>query len=247
MRSQLSWAVALAGIAVASAVVAQTVEGIDMGALKAKAQAEAGDAETLVDAVAKRGEVFEQDAEELRVNGLSAVAQLDPKDLPKGPEGPVDFDEILAGASANTKTPFGDGPLFVAFASLSMPEDALRALIRDTTKAGGVVAFRGFPGNNTKAFVEGLKKVVTSEDQEAHLAVDPRLFRAFNVRAVPTFVAVSREYELCDGFDCSSALPDHDKMIGNVTVEYVLESFAGGSGAGAGVASVALRNLNKGR
>lgn len=136
--------------------------------------------------------------------------------------------------------------MFMVFASLSMPQASLSRLIADTSHAGGVVVFRGFPGGSTKVFAEGLKRVVTDEGQEAHIAIDPRLFRAFKVEAAPTFVAAGREYELCDGLDCTSATPDHDRLTGNVTVEFALESFAGGRGPGAGVARVALAGLTKG-
>jgi conjugal transfer pilus assembly protein TrbC len=247
MKVSLGGAAAFIGLACATAVLAQTVEGVDIGAIRAKAKEETADAQVFVDSVVHRGDEYRQDAEEARDAGHAAMASIDPKDLPKGPDGPVDFDELVDGAVGNTKVPFGEGPLFVVFASLSMPEESLKALVRDTTKAGGVVAFRGFPGNNTKAFVAGLKKVVTAEDQEAHLAIDPRLFRAFDVKVAPTFVVVSRDYELCEGFSCSSALPPYDKMVGNVTVEYALESFAGGNGGGSGVAGVALANLKRSR
>jgi len=40
-------------------------------------------------------------------------------------------------------------------------------------------------------------------------------------------------------------MPDHDRLTGNVTVEFALESFAGGRGPGAGVARVALAQLAK--
>ena len=176
----------------------------------------------------------------LAVPVSAAAASLDPASLPQGPKGPVDFDEILAGAAANSQAPMGEGPLFTVFASLSMPQASLSRLIRDTTQAGGVVVFRGFPQNSTKAFAEGLKRVVTDERQEAHIAIDPRLFRAFAVTAAPTFVVTGRAYELCDGFDCTSMVPDHDRMTGNVTVEYALERFATSRGPGAGVARVAL-------
>ncbi|NBW75745.1 MAG: type-F conjugative transfer system pilin assembly protein TrbC [Sphingomonadaceae bacterium] len=247
MKITLGGLAGFVALACATAVVAQTVEGVDVGAIRAKAKDETADAQVFLDGVVNRGEEFREEAEAVSQAGHAAMAAIDPKDLPRGPEGPVDFDELIDGAVGNTKVPFGEGPLFVVFASLSMPEDSLRALIRDTTKAGGVVAFRGFPGNNAKAFVEGMKKVVTAEDQEAHLAIDPRLFRAFSVTAAPTFVVVSRDYELCEGFSCSSALPPFDKMVGNVTVEYALESFAGGNSGGAGVASVALANLKRSR
>ncbi|MDK2759628.1 MAG: type-F conjugative transfer system pilin assembly protein TrbC [Blastomonas fulva] len=199
--------------------IAQDVGGLDLKAIKARGTEATADAQTLVDAVAGKGEAHRAEAEQLREQGMAAVANINPADLPKGPDGAVDFDELLSGAAANTRTPMGEGPMFIAFASLSMPEESLTRLIADTTRAGGVVVFRGFPGGSTKAFAEGLKRVVTNEGEEAHIAIDPRLFRAFKVSAAPTFVAAGREYELCDGLDCTSATPDHDRITGNVTVE----------------------------
>ncbi len=225
MKVTTSGLAAFAMLAGASAVLAQTVDGLDLGKVRARAQEETTDAQTFVEAVAGRGREHEAEVEQLREQAMQSVAAIDPDALPKGPE----------------------GPLFVVFASLSMPEPSLKALIADTSRAGGVVVFRGFPQNNVKAFGEGLKKVVESEDQQPHLAIDPRLFRAFRVQAVPTFVVASRDYELCEVFDCSSVAPEHDRMVGNVTVEYALESFAGGRGAGAGVAAIALANLKKRR
>lgn len=247
MRFTASGVAGFMMLAGASAVLAQTVDGLDLGEVRARAREETADAQVFVESVVGRGRAHEAEAQELREQAMQSVASFDPAQLPKGPEGAVDFDQILAGAAANGQAEFASGPLFVVFASLSMPEGSLKSLIADTSRAGGVVVFRGFPQNNVKAFAEGLKKVVTREDQEQHLAIDPRLFRAFRVQAVPTFVIASRDYELCEGFDCSSVVPEHDKMVGNVTVEYALESFAGGRGAGAGVASVALANLKKGR
>jgi conjugal transfer pilus assembly protein TrbC len=227
--------------------IAQDVGGLDLKAIKARGTEATADAQTLVDAVAGKGEAHRAEAEQLREQGMAAVANINPADLPKGPDGAVDFDELLSGAAANTRTPMGEGPMFIVFASLSMPQESLTRLIADTTRAGGVVVFRGFPGGSTKAFAEGLKRVVTNEGEEAHIAIDPRLFRAFKVSAAPTFVAAGREYELCDGLDCTSATPDHDRITGNVTVEYALDTFAGGRGPGAGVARVALAQLAKDR
>lgn len=245
LKSRLLGLAGFLALTAVSAALAQTIDGLDLKAVKARETEATADAQTLVDAVAGKGEAHRGEAEQLREEGLAAVGRINPADLPKGPGGAVDFDELLSGAAANTRAPMGEGPLFTVFASLSMPQASLSALIRETTKAGGVVVFRGFPNGSTKAFVEGLKRVVTDQAQEAHIAIDPRLFRAFKITAAPTFVVTGREYELCDGFDCSSAAPDHDRMAGNVTVEYALESFASARGPGAGVAGVALANLRK--
>lgn len=246
IRSRVLPLAAFLALAAVSAAVAQTVDGLDLGAIKARGSEQIKDAQVFVDAVAGRGDAHQAEAEELRTSGLRAVSRINPADLPKGEGGPIDFDELLVGAAANASAPMGEGPLFMVFASLSMPPPSLTRLIRDTTKAGGIVVFRGFPQNSTRAFADGLKQVVTEQNQEAHIAIDPRLFRAFKIEAAPTFVVTGRAYDLCDGLDCSSAVPDHDRMVGNVTAEYVLESFAAGRGPGAGVAAVALANLRKG-
>ncbi|KAK0349129.1 hypothetical protein LTR94_034406, partial [Friedmanniomyces endolithicus] len=93
------------------------------------------------------------------------------------------------------KAPLSQSPRFIAFASLSMPDDALKQLVRDTASAGGVVVFRGFPNNSAKEFVARLSKVV-DKGQLASIGIDPRLFRAFQVEAVPTYVSVSSDFDL---------------------------------------------------
>src|SRR3546814_9292215 len=89
-------------------------------------------------------------------------------DLPKGPAGAVDFDEIVQGAATNAKVGGGEAPQLIAFASLSMPPKALRQLIEDTARAGGVVVFRGFPNNSMKEFSQALGKIVDRERSEEH-------------------------------------------------------------------------------
>jgi conjugal transfer pilus assembly protein TrbC len=81
----------------------------------------------------------------------------------------------------------------------------------------------------------------------ASIGIDPRLFRAFDVQAVPTYVAVSSDFDLCAGFSCQTKVPPYDRMTGNVTVEYALSSFVDGRGPGARVAAVGLSNLKKAR
>ena len=111
-----------------SAALAQTIDGLDLKAVKARGTEATADAQTLVDAVAGKGEAHRGEAEQLREEGLAAVGRINPADLPKGPGGAVDFDELLSGAAANTRTPMGEGPMFIVFASLSMPEASLTRL-----------------------------------------------------------------------------------------------------------------------
>ena len=236
---------ALAGVAGIQAI-AQTVDGLDLEAIKRRSAAMQGDAETFADHVRNRGDAFREEAVAIQAKSSDNLASLAKADLPMNGDGAFDFDEIIKGASQNVAGTKGDAPQFIAFASLSMPPAALRQLIADTAKAGGVVVFRGFPNNSMKAFSAMLGKVVTDKDQLANVGIDPRLFRAFDVQAVPTYVAVSSDFDLCSGLGCKTPVPAHDRVTGNVSVRYVLDTFVAARGPGAGVASVALRNLGKG-
>ena len=55
----------------------------------------------------------------------------------------------------------------------------------------------------------------------------------------------SSDFDLCDGFDCRTQVPPHDRMSGNVSVSYALETFAQGGGPGALLASQHLARLQR--
>lgn len=139
----------------------------------------------------------------------------------------------------------------LAFASTSMPPEALERLIADVTKAGGTVVFRGFAlgesggtgaTGGTRGFLELLRKAVP-EGSGARVIIDPRLFRSFGIEEVPTYVAASASFPLCDGLDCTASPSPHDRIAGNVTTRYALETFAEGKGPGAQSAARALQLL----
>lgn len=243
-----AWGVtALLGTAGISALLAQTVDGLDVQAIKKRSADLAADAQAFVEQVKDRGDEFREEAVAIREAGTENMRQVAAKDLPKGPAGPIDFDEIVQGASKNASAKGGDAPQFIVFASLSMPPQSLKQLIKDTARAGGVVVFRGFPNNSMKEFAGRLGQIVERQDDFTNIGIDPRLFRAFNVQAVPTYVAVSSDFDLCAGFSCQTKVPPYDRMTGNVTVEYALNSFAEGNGPGARIAAVGLSNMRKGQ
>lgn len=240
MRKLWLAAASVLGLGGAAAVLAQTVEGLDLQAIANRAEAQGGELSAMLDQALARGDAERAGAQEVVDAGVRRMKALDPSALPKV-AGPVDFDELVAGAQgalAEGKS----APMFIAFASLSMPPDSLKRMIDDVRRAGGVVVFRGFPGNDGRTFAAMMRRVAT-EGAAANVAIDPRLFRAFDVRAVPTYVVASSDFTPCDGFDCVTPLPPHDRMVGNVTVQYALSSFAGADGPGAAVARVALANL----
>src|SRR3546814_5969162 len=111
-------------------------------------------------------------------------------------------------------------PQLIVFASLSMPEQSLKKLIRDTAKAGGTVVFNGFPGNSMKAFQQGIMKVVDNEDAYGSIGIDPRLFRAFDVAAVPAILVVTSEFELREGLHSRTSDAPFARISGNVTLEH---------------------------
>ncbi|WP_176599148.1 type-F conjugative transfer system pilin assembly protein TrbC [Sphingobium sp. 15-1] len=244
MRSSafgLALILATAGI---SALLAQNVEGLDVQAIKRRAAETQAEAEAFVAEVKDRGDAFRQEAVAAHQGGTENMKRIAATDLPTGPAGPIDFDAIVDGAAQNLNAKPGEAPQFIAFASLSMPPTSLRQLIRDTAAAGGIVVFRGFPDNSMKAFATRLGALVDSQDF-ANIGIDPRLFRAFDVQAVPTYVAVSSDFDLCAGLECQTRVPPHDRMTGNVTVRYALDSLADGYGPGARVAAVARANLDR--
>ena len=245
MKKFLLSALAIASIGTGCAVLAQTVEGLDLDAIRARSAKSEQDATALVNEVERRGDAFRKDAQTVQAVALEQMRTIDKANLPRGPAGAVDFDEMIQAASANPKEAQGTAPQFMVFVSTSMPEQALKRIIADTSAAGGVVVFRGFPGNSGKAFIAALSKVVEKDQQFASIGIDPRLFRAFDVTAVPTMVVSSSDFTPCDGLTCKTTPPPFDRIEGNVTVRYALETFAGENGPGALVARTALANLGR--
>jgi conjugal transfer pilus assembly protein TrbC len=230
------------GVACAAAVVAQTVPGLDLQAIQRRADATAADAQAFVDEIKRRSDAVAGDARETVAAGQDNHQRY--ADATGKARGASELDRMMADVTGKAQN--GDAPQFIVFASLSMPPESLKPLIRDTSKAGGAVVFQGFPGNSMKVFQQGIARVVDQGQETKSIGIDPRLFRAFNVTTVPAFVVVTSDFDLCDGFDCKTATPPHDRLAGNVTVRYALETFAEGGGPGAKVAATALKHLGSG-
>ncbi len=224
-----------------------TVDGLDLEAIEKRAHADAGGLTDFVKGVLDRQ--TRANAEHNTENqavvanaqaGLRAAAAA--AHPGRTPNGQVDFDEIVSNAASLDAHSGAQAPMFIAFASLSMPEDSLARMIADVTKAGGMVVFRGFSVEGGHAFMTGLSRVIP-KGLAPHVSIDPRLFRAYHVNAVPTYIAASSSFTLCSGEGCESNPAPYDRMAGNVTAAYALEAFAQGNGPGAPVARLALKNL----
>ncbi|MBU0773836.1 MAG: type-F conjugative transfer system pilin assembly protein TrbC [Alphaproteobacteria bacterium] len=239
----------LSSLAALAGASAQTAEpDLDLAAIRARASAGAPDADALSANARARAEALAREArtssDEAEAHARRYMREAAAKAKP-GEASTFDFDRMVADAGAVTSEGMGEAPRFIAFASLSMPPAALRAMIDDVTKAGGVVALRGLPGNSVKALTAALAKVAKPGQQLDGVGIDPRLFRAFGIEAVPTYVVTSSDFDLCDGFDCRTQVPPHDRMSGNVSAAYALETFARGGGPGALLAAQHLARLER--
>ena len=240
---------ALAAAAAFAGAAAQTADpDLDLDAIRARAAQEAGEADALAATARARAEQMTRDAKtsavEAEAHGRRFASEA-PRSARPNPAQTFDFDAMVAQAGAMAGERMGEAPRFIAFASLSMPPAALRAMIDDVSHAGGVVVLRGLPQNSAKALTAALAKVARPGEQLTGVGIDPRLFRAFGVETVPTYVVAGSDFDLCDGFDCRTEVPPHDRMSGNVTAAYALETFARGGGPGALLAAQHLARLER--
>lgn len=243
-------AAAVVGASAVMPVVAQDDTGVEIKRLREEAKSMSGEVGDFTRELQRRGEDAREDAlavQEGAERNLEAAQEI--FDGQQAGEGEFDMKDITAEASRVRKGGMGGakGPAFIAFASMSMPPAALRQMAKDVTSAGGFMVFRGFPNNDAKQFAQALTKVFEKGQSTGNIGIDPRLFRAFHVDVVPTYVVTTNEIELCDGLACVSEVPPHDRLQGNVTSEYALQTIAQGGGPGASAARVYLQKVEKGR
>ncbi|WP_430415245.1 type-F conjugative transfer system pilin assembly protein TrbC [Parasphingorhabdus sp.] len=236
------------GFAAAQSVNPDT---LDIEAIRASAKAYSAEAEALAENVRARSEAVRNEArqtqDQARANRERYAQAVDQNTKDSKRDKVFDFDRMISDHAKMAEANLGDAPRFIAFASLSMPPQSLKALVRDTSAAGGVTVLRGFPGGSAKQLTKMLAAIASDGEQLSALGIDPRLFRAFDIKAAPSFVMASSDFMLCDGFDCKGAVPPHDRMTGNVSVEYALETFAGGAGPGSRLAALHLTRLKQER
>ncbi len=237
------------GTAAVAGLAAQSGETeLDLAAIRARAAEAEADATALSATARVRAEQLHDSAKETaqtgKTNGKRYASAVQP---PAGPplDQAFDFDRLVADTASFDEARMGAAPRFIAFASVSMPAPALKQMIGDVSQAGGVVVFRGFPQGSAKALAAALLKVSGNNGLPENVGIDPRLFRAFGVDTVPAYVVTASDFDLCDGFDCTSNVPPHDRMTGNVSAEYALSTFAAGGGPGGPLAQLHLDALRK--
>ena len=238
----LALAVSIGGLALAQSIP----EGIDLDAVRDRAAEHTEDAEALAANIRGRAESMTEDARSVQ-DAAKANRAAYVKTVAKSKTGEVlDFDAMVRAQADAEKAALGESPRFIAFASLSMPPAALKTLVRDMGRAGGVTVLRGFPQGDSALFKTRLAAIWQEGGETGSLGIDPRLFRAFGIKAAPSFVMLASDFTPCDGFDCTSDVPPHDRIAGNISVSQVLETFSGGRGPGAAIAHLHLDRLEQG-
>ena len=158
----------------------------------------------------------------------------------------VDIDAVLA---RYNKVAAGPGTLdeystLIAMVSLSMPDEALVKIVHDVYQAGGKVVIRGLYKNNLKETVLRMQKVI-EKTRVGDVNIDPRAFRIFDVKQVPTFVVTEKPIHDCLDKNCNES-PVHDKWVGNINLADILEQFSQ-TGDVKGTALKHLTQLRKGQ
>lgn len=244
MNKHLTFLAVIIAISLGGLAFAQNIpNGIDLDAMRQRAAEYSEEAQALASDVRKRAEALTQDAQDVKLKAqTNRASYADGVTLTKT-DAVLDFDAMIADQAQAEKAMLGKSPRFIAFVSLSMPPSALKVLVHDMTRAGGITVLRGFPQGNSEAFKKRLAAIWRDSNEAGSLGIDPRLFRAFQIKVAPTFIMLSTDFTPCDGFDCTSNVPPHDRIEGNISVEKVLDTFVSGGGAGAQLASLYMNRL----
>lgn len=122
------------------------------------------------------------------------------------------------GKALKTSSGASQGELYI-FVSFKLGEKALLSLAQQAKRYGGHLILKGFKEGSYKKTVESLSKII--ETSEEGFSIDPELFENFHVETALTIILAKRSRELEDG----KSSPIHDRIQGNVSVQYALEQF----------------------
>ena len=125
----------------------------------------------------------------------------------------------------------------ILFASFSMPPASLRQMMQEATTFGATIVFRGFVNDSVFDTRAKLEEVFGQDELGEAFAIDPTLFKRFDIRSVPVLVVLTDGLDVCESPNCETDLPPvHDRLSGNVPMETALKIMAAGNGDAAHVA-----------
>ena len=201
--------------------------------------------------------------DEAKTRGTALRQTLRPRVAPDGAFGEVDFDGLrrralahprvraLLGVAAADSTTEAEpqryeGATIFLLASFSMPKPSLRQMMTEARAFGVPVIFRGFVNNSVYDTQAALEEAFGALDAAEGFSIDPTLFARFEISSVPQVIAVGATIDVCDTPGCSDEpVPPHDRVSGNVPLEFALHMIAGQGEVGHETALQLLRERER--
>ena len=132
------------------------------------------------------------------------------------------------------------------FTSLSVPAASWRQWARDAAALDAPLVLRGVGADGLPETAIAIRTRLGSH--EAGVAIDPRLFRLFDVERVPAVIVVPGGVAPCRSRGCSDdPPPPHDLVAGNIGLIAALEAVAAEGEAGREIAKGLLGRLSGGQ
>lgn len=120
-----------------------------------------------------------------------------------------------------------EGSRIFLLASFSMPKESLRQMMSEANTYGLPIIFRGFVNNSVYDTQAALEEAFGSVDDAVGFSIDPTVFTRFEVAAVPQVIAVQSDLDVCETPGCEDdPMPPHDRVKGNVPLEFALKLIA---------------------
>lgn len=232
---------------------AQEIDNVDVDAIEQAVRDAEAETATFAAEVAAQAELYAEDARTL-ADGLGTRIQS--VDIGEASDGVIDFSNLLAGAASIAEVKDTPPPAIgvMVFASFSIPEPSLKALVVDAKEAGVPIVLRGFVDGSLEQTARRMASLLGHTEGPGATAealggviIDPRAFRVFDVSHVPTFISTAHPLPECDGLDCSAPPPPHDRVAGNMSLAAALEALFREGRSAPSQANVALSRLETGR
>lgn len=102
------------------------------------------------------------------------------------------------------------------FVSFSMPDESLKAYMRDAKKIHASLVIRGLIDNSFKKTFQHISLLIKQSGGNG-IELNPLWFKRFNIKSVPTVVVVNNDGECIRNNTCQID-SDYDSVAGNITL-----------------------------
>ena len=162
-----------------------------------------------------------------------------------GQAAPLPAERHAAGMAGGAAARNGAAEVLI-FTSLSVPAASWRQWAREAAAIDAPLVLRGVGADGLPVTAIAIRTRLGSH--EAAIAIDPRLFRLFDVERVPAVVVVPGGVAPCRSRGCSEdPAPPHDRVTGNIGLTAALEAIAAEGDAGRAVAKGLLGRFSGGQ